>query len=266
MPTRSDPQPRPAHLNRPWDLDTKTFSPRSDALGLQFSEQGNELPPATRGSGLELGWGGMKSGWCPGSPPCPRTALPNRAQPRNLENLRIAEWRAWRISTLHSFPHHPCQPWGSRARIVKRLGRWLGISSDLPRSSVRLTRGGEVRRVALDGKGRQNEWSWPRQASKPPGRPRGIENAYRGSSKRVSNVSGSSRWAVFYTHVHSHRYVFCNGGTVTGVRLSETSNSVSPVYESLCTRAGGGSSCRCGVMSASSLVPSHESSEWRVSK
>ena len=127
MPTRSDPQPRPAHLNRPWDLNTKTFSPRSDALGLQFSEQANELPPATRGSGLELGWGGMKSGWCPGSPPCPRTALPNRAQPRNLENLRIAEWRAWRISTLHSFPHHPCQPWGSRARIVKRLGRWLGI-------------------------------------------------------------------------------------------------------------------------------------------
>jgi hypothetical protein len=80
---------------------------------------------------------------------------------------------------------------GARARESSSgLADGLVFSSDLPRSSVRLTRGGEMRRVALDGKGRQNEWSWPRQASKPPGRPRGIENAYRGSSKRMSNVSG----------------------------------------------------------------------------
>jgi hypothetical protein len=51
---------------------------------------------------------------------------------------------------------------GARARESSSgLADGLVFSSDLPRSSVRLTRGSEMRRVTLDGKGRQNEWSWP---------------------------------------------------------------------------------------------------------
>jgi hypothetical protein len=74
----------------------------------------NEMPPATRGSGLELGWGGMKSGWCPGSPPCLVQLIPNRAQPRNLE----AD-----VEILHvtSFPYHPWDPRESSSGLADGL-------------------------------------------------------------------------------------------------------------------------------------------------